>query len=188
MIISATIRLFSWRGIANRMNQPAPPPPHSTDESVRITYVLLITYTIPCWYLLVVTFLTGFFSQWRTLTVLSFDFVSALSPGGSAGGALNEFHQILLPLISGLSVIRIPKQERSTVYRLIVFTLACFAACLFVNITLSVESIQTNVLGHSVPKENITGAVNIVQKIRETVFIYFAVLAGLQVKKMMDAQ
>lgn len=93
---------------------------------------------------------------------------------------LNEFHKVLLPVISGLSVVVFRKKPGWPFVALGVFTLLAFVAATFIGVVFDMKSVQDAISG-------LPDTIDLVQargfftRVQETLLMYLMILLGIGV-------
>jgi hypothetical protein len=131
--------------------------------------VLLLLYVVPMWILA--------FELWRT----GGQDASAFFPwvhsfAANSGSALTEVHQLLLPLVSGLSVVALKSGGRGVRF-LAGFVLLNFVLAIVIDVALNVDVVKSGLEGFDVDTDALAA---LLRRIRETLLLYYAILVGVR--------
>jgi hypothetical protein len=94
----------------------------------------------------------------------------------NSGSALTELHQLLLPLVSGLSVVALKSGGRG-VRLLAGFVLFNFLLAIVIDVALNIEVVKSGLAGLNVATDPL---VALLRRIRETLLLYYAILVGVR--------
>jgi hypothetical protein len=157
------------------MDPTHPRPLHPTGWVV-MAYLLIGIYLLPA--VVVVFGLANTGGGTRPSFLLDWYFALATN----RTSALSEIHQLILPLIAGMSVITLsdPRQSRAS-WILVAVSLTGFVMLVGVQVLLDIGRYQANLTGLSFTADQLQAGHELLEVQRSNLLIYFAVLAGLKV-------
>ena len=145
--------------------------------SLWIVPIILIAYALPIYGISLAATLTKGFSEPNFILSWFSAFV------GSADQSLNLFHKILLPLISGLSVIAFRDQEMSKwTYSVVSILLLTILIAIGMDVVFRMEDTQANLQGLETgtgPVIDLALTKAFFTRTQETLFTYLMVLLGV---------
>ena len=130
---------------------------------------LLLLYVAPMWILAEELWRTGG-RQFSSF----FPWIDSFA--ANSGSALTEVHQLLLPLVSGLSVVALKSGGRG-VRLLAGFVLLNFLLAIVIDVALNIEVVKSGLVGLDVDTDALTA---LLRRIRETLLLYYAILVGVR--------
>lgn len=146
-----------------------------------IVPIVLIAYALPIYGISLAAMLTKGFSEPNFILSWFSAFV------GSADESLNQFHKVLLPLISGLSVIAFRDQEMSKwTYTVVSVLLLTILIAIGMDVVFRMENTQANLEGlrtGSDPVIDFALTKAFFTRMQETLFTYLMILLGLTAGK-----
>jgi hypothetical protein len=149
-----------------------------------ITLTLVVIYVMPV-YVLGVLLIT---TQGGRLESGYFSWFASFTRSGAAG--LGQFHQVLLPLVAALSVLSF--RENGWLRLLAAFVLMSFVVVIVLEVSLNIDAILEELHKFSYKITSLTGqppntkkaleptVVQFLQKMRETLILYYMTLLGLR--------
>jgi ABC-type uncharacterized transport system permease subunit len=113
----------------------------SENLAIIFAYVLLALYVTPIY---IIGFVALFTSGFQVQTFFFEWFVAFIR---SSDSTLNLFHKVLLPILTGLSVVVFRKSEAKKIIGLAVFLLISLAVAIFMGVLLDMQRIQDALMG-----------------------------------------
>jgi hypothetical protein len=153
---------------AAAVEQPRGSLLHASETLLAAT-VLLVLYVLPIWVFA--------FEIWRTRGLTGswyFRWIGALA--ANSGSALTEVHQLLLPLVSGLSVVALRTATTGARW-LAGFVLLNFVFAIGLDVALNIEDLAKSLNGFGL---DIAALVALLRRMRETLLLYYAILVGVR--------
>lgn len=138
-------------------------------ETLLAASALLLLYVLPLWILA--------WEIWRTggeNPSPYFAWIDSLA--SNSGSALTEVHQLLLPLVSGLSVVALRTPTRGARW-LAGFVLLNFVFAIGLDVALNIDDVAKGLEGLDVEVELLVG---LSRRVRETLLLYYAILVGVR--------
>lgn len=142
--------------------------------AIGLAFVLMFLYTAPIYMISLAAWKTDIFQE---PTFLLSWFAAFMK---SSDTTLNGFHKVLLPVISGLSVIVFRAKPTKAMLALGLFILFSFVLTIAIAVVFDMESTQTALSGLGIPiKLELVKA--FFTRIQETLLMYFMILIGISV-------
>lgn len=148
--------------------------PNRQAQATALAFVLIVLYSLPL-YLGLVSLIASDGMQESSRTAAWF---SAYLK--SSDSTLSEFHKILMPAISAISVAAYSKRNTTGMLLLAGYVLLAFFVAVWTTVWFDLSSVQNglNGLGDGLKAED---AKTYLGRIRETLLMYFMMLVGLKV-------
>jgi hypothetical protein len=140
---------------------------------VVLAFVLLVFYITPVFLFFIAAWKTDVFQEESVLLSWFSAFIK------SSDSTLSSFHKVLLPIISGLSVVTFRKKSTKPMFTLGLFVLFSFVFTVFVAVILDMPTTQAALIGHKDFDFRLAKA--FFTRIEETLMMYFMILIGLNV-------
>lgn len=142
--------------------------------AVVFAFVLLALYVAPVYIIGFVAWFTGGFQEGNFWFVWFAAFIK------SGESTLNLFHKILLPILTGLSVVIFHGTKGRKVLTLVIFLLVSLAVTIFVAVLFDMDPIQTALKGLKPPLD-LSLAKAFLSRIQESLMMYLMVLIGIKI-------
>lgn len=141
---------------------------------IGIAFVLVIIYMIPVFMVIAAAWKTKIFQEDSSLLSWFTTFIL------SSTTTLGEFHKVLFPVISALSVIAIRSKPNKLMVALGAFILISFACTVYISVIFDMPSTQNALKGlETTINVDLTKAFFV--RIQETLLMYFMMLLGINV-------
>jgi hypothetical protein len=142
--------------------------------TIVFAFALLVLYVAPVYIIGFVSWATGGFQEgdfW-------FDWFAAFIQSGES--TLNLFHKILLPILTGLSVVVFRGSKGKKILVLAIFLLISLAVAIFVGVLFDMDSIRIALRGLKPPLD-VSLAKAFFSRIQESLMMYLMVLIGIKI-------
>lgn len=139
-------------------------------------FVLLSLYVAPVYIIGLVAWQTSGFQEGN----FWFAWFAAFIKSGES--TLNLFHKILLPILSGLSVVVFHGNTGRKVLALAIFLLFSLAVTIFVAVIFDMDSTQTALQGVK-PQIDLSLTKAFLARIQESLMMYLMLLIGIEIVK-----
>lgn len=137
-------------------------------------FVLLALYVAPVYIIGFVAWITSGFQE----ESFWFAWFAAFIKSGES--TLNLFHKILLPILSGLSVVVFRGTKGRKILTLAIFLLFSLAVTIFVAVLFDMDKIQTALRGLK-PSLDLSLAKAFLSRIQESLMMYLMLLIGIEI-------
>ena len=159
-------------------DRPAQPqseqrPLLNPNQALSLGFALLGFYVLPPVLFLIALIWTKWGQQ------PSWYFAWFLSLARNNASALTEIHQLLLPLLSGLSIVAFAKHPQR-VHSLAFLCLFGFVLAIFLDVALGIPSLRRDLAGSNVDAGALESIVALLRRIRENLLVYFAIVVGIR--------
>lgn len=161
---------------------PGPGPPWIEQHqqlAIIFAIFLIFFYMAPVFLIAVATWTTDFFTDKSNLIFLFAAYVE------SGQTTLGEFHQLIFPLVSGISVIILRGKPTKSMLFLIIFILFAYIVTVAMSVIFDMEKIVTNLINSMDTKEHAQKMVDLskpfFKRVKETLMMYFSILIGIRI-------
>jgi hypothetical protein len=159
------------------------PGPEWIEQHQQLTIIfavfLILFYMAPVFVIAVATWTTGFFSDKSNLI---FWFAAYVESGQTT---LGELHQLIFPMISGLSVIILRGKPTKSMLYLIIFILFAYIVTFSMSVIFDMDKTLTNLTNSMDKKEQAEKLVNLskpfFKRVKETLMMYLGILIGIRI-------
>jgi hypothetical protein len=146
---------------------------------------LLTMYLFPTWILGQQLYVTDGAknSSWIFDWFQAFSVSNLSDPKKNDATTLNEVHQLLLPLISGISVVVFRSKNARFIQILSGFVLINFFYIVYLEVYISIENVKNNFPGVGISISDVGKFGDVLRRIRESLLMYSAILIGIRISK-----